>query len=83
MNKTTFILNLQLDSMSHLGAPRGQRGDEILALVVIHPEQRLPVLPHHPEVDLGLQVDVLHHVSHDHCYWTLFVVSIIHGMIGA
>ena len=53
MNKTTFILSLT-DSMSHLGAPRGQRGDEVLALVVIHPEQRLPVLPHHPEVDLGL-----------------------------
>ena len=54
--------------MSHLGAPRGQRGDEVLALVVVHPGQRLPVLPHHPEVDLGLHptndvVDVLHHVE--------------------
>ena len=44
----------KLDSMFHLGALRGQRGDEVLALVVIHPGQRLPVLPHHPEVDLGL-----------------------------
>ena len=54
--------------MSHLGAPRGQRGDEVLALVVIHPGQRLPVLPNYTEVDLGLDptndvVGVLHHVE--------------------
>ena len=54
--------------MSHLGAPRGKRGDEVLTLVVVHPGQRLPVLPHHPEVHLGLHptndvVDVLHHVE--------------------
>ena len=58
MNKTTFILSLtQCLTLEH----RVGRGE--MRFLRWSSYIRDPVLPHHPEVDLGLQVDVLHHVE--------------------